>query len=32
VTDSARPLFRIADLSRLWLTARAYERDAVRID
>jgi len=31
VTDPARPLFRIADLSRLWLTVHAFERDAVRV-
>jgi membrane fusion protein, heavy metal efflux system len=31
MSDPARPLFRIADLSRLWLTVHASERDAVRI-
>jgi len=31
VSDPARPLFKVADLSRLWLTAHAFERDAVRI-
>jgi cobalt-zinc-cadmium efflux system membrane fusion protein len=29
--DPATPLFRIADLSRLWLVVNAFERDAVRI-
>lgn len=29
--DPAEPLFRIADLSRLWLVVQAFERDAVRI-
>lgn len=29
--DPARLLFRIADLSRLWLIARVYERDAIRL-
>ncbi|MEO6196306.1 MAG: efflux RND transporter periplasmic adaptor subunit [Thermoanaerobaculia bacterium] len=29
--DPAEPLFRIADLSRLWLVAQAFERDAVRV-
>jgi cobalt-zinc-cadmium efflux system membrane fusion protein len=29
--DPSRPLFRIADLSRLWLVVQAFERDAVRI-
>jgi cobalt-zinc-cadmium efflux system membrane fusion protein len=29
--DPSRPLFRIADLSQLWLIAQAPERDAVRI-
>ena len=28
VADPARPLFRIADLSRLWLTVHAFERAA----
>lgn len=31
MTDPSRPLFRIGDLSRLWLTVHAYERDAVRV-
>jgi cobalt-zinc-cadmium efflux system membrane fusion protein len=31
VADPAHPLFRIADLSRLWLTVHAFERDAVRV-
>lgn len=30
-TDPARPLFRIGDLSRLWLTVHVFERDAVRV-
>lgn len=29
--DPSIPLFKVADLSRLWLTAHAYERDAVRV-
>jgi cobalt-zinc-cadmium efflux system membrane fusion protein len=29
--DPAAPLFRIADLSRLWLVVHAFERDAVSI-
>jgi len=29
--SAAAPLFKIADLSRLWLTVHAFERDAVRI-
>jgi cobalt-zinc-cadmium efflux system membrane fusion protein len=29
--DPAAPAFRIGDLSRLWLTVHAFERDAVRI-
>jgi cobalt-zinc-cadmium efflux system membrane fusion protein len=29
--DPSRPLFRIADLSRLWLVAQAPERDASRV-
>lgn len=29
--DPSRPLFRIGDLSRLWLVVQAPERDAVRI-
>lgn len=31
VTEPAQTLFRIADLSRLWLTVHAFERDAVRM-
>lgn len=31
MADPAQPLFRIADLSRLWLIAHAFERDALRI-
>ncbi len=31
VVDPSRPLFRIADLSRLWLTVHAFERDAIRV-
>jgi len=31
MTDPSKPLFRIGDLSRLWLTAHAFERDAVRV-
>jgi cobalt-zinc-cadmium efflux system membrane fusion protein len=31
MADPARPLFRVADLSRLWLTVHAFERDAVRV-
>jgi membrane fusion protein, heavy metal efflux system len=29
--DPAKPLFRIGDLSTLWLTVHAFERDAVRL-
>src|SRR4029079_14363030 len=29
--DPSRPLFRIGDLSTLWLTVHAFERDAVRL-
>lgn len=29
--DPSEPVFRIADLSRVWLVAHAFERDAVRI-
>ncbi len=32
MADPARPLFRIADLRRLWLVVHAFERDAVRIE
>ncbi|MGH9869519.1 MAG: efflux RND transporter periplasmic adaptor subunit [Candidatus Polarisedimenticolia bacterium] len=31
VAGPSGPLFRIADLSRLWLTVHAFERDALRI-
>jgi cobalt-zinc-cadmium efflux system membrane fusion protein len=31
MVDPTTPLFRIANLSTLWLTVQAYERDAVRI-
>lgn len=31
VTDPAAALFKIADLSTLWLTVHAFERDAVRL-
>ena len=31
VADPARPLFHVGELSRLWLTVHAFERDAVRI-
>jgi cobalt-zinc-cadmium efflux system membrane fusion protein len=31
MADPARPLFRIADLSRLWLVVQSPERDAVRV-
>jgi cobalt-zinc-cadmium efflux system membrane fusion protein len=31
MADPSRPLYRIADLSRLWLTVHAFERDAVRL-
>lgn len=31
MTDPSRPLFRIGDLSRLWLRVHAFERDAVRV-
>jgi membrane fusion protein, heavy metal efflux system len=31
LADPAQALFRIGDLSRLWLTVHAFERDAVRI-
>lgn len=31
MADPAQPLFRIGDLSRLWLIAHAFERDAVRV-
>jgi cobalt-zinc-cadmium efflux system membrane fusion protein len=31
MVEPARPLFRVADLSHLWLTVHAFERDAVRV-
>lgn len=31
MVEPARPLFRVADLSRLWLVVHAFERDAVRV-
>ncbi len=31
VTGHSAPLFRVADLSRLWLTVHVFERDAVRL-
>ena len=31
MAEPSRPLYRIADLSRLWLTVHAFERDAVRL-
>lgn len=31
VTDPAKPLFRVAELSRLWLVVHAFERDAIRV-
>lgn len=31
LAEPAQPLFRVADLSILWLTIQAFERDAVRI-
>jgi cobalt-zinc-cadmium efflux system membrane fusion protein len=31
VADPLKPLFRIADLSTVWLTVHAFERDAVRL-
>ena len=31
ITDPTHTLFRVGDLSRLWLRVHAYERDAVRI-
>jgi cobalt-zinc-cadmium efflux system membrane fusion protein len=32
MTDPARALFRIGDLSRLWLGVHAFERDAIRVE
>ncbi len=31
MTDPAQPLFRVADISNLWLTVHAFERDALRV-
>lgn len=31
VSDPAKPLFRVGDLSRLWLVVHGFERDAVRV-
>lgn len=31
MTDPSKPLFRVGDLSHLWLTVHAFERDAVRV-
>jgi cobalt-zinc-cadmium efflux system membrane fusion protein len=31
MADPSTPLFRVADLSRLWLVVQAFERDAVRV-
>ena len=31
MADPAQPLFRVGDLSRLWLVVHAFERDAVRL-
>jgi cobalt-zinc-cadmium efflux system membrane fusion protein len=31
MTDPSKPLFRVGDLSRLWLRVHAFERDAVRV-
>ena len=31
LAEPSRPLFRVGDLSTLWLTVQAFERDAVRI-
>ncbi len=31
MVEPTRALFRVADLSRLWLTVHAFERDAVRV-
>jgi cobalt-zinc-cadmium efflux system membrane fusion protein len=31
MADPAQPLFRIGDLSQLWLVVHAFERDAVRL-
>jgi cobalt-zinc-cadmium efflux system membrane fusion protein len=31
MADPAQPLFRVGDLSKLWLVVQAFERDAVRL-
>lgn len=31
LADPIKPLFRVGDLSRVWLTVHAFERDAVRV-
>jgi len=31
MVDPEKPLFKVADLSNLWLTSHAFERDAVRV-
>ena len=31
VAETTRPLFRVGDVSHLWLTVHAFERDAVRV-
>ena len=31
LAEPSRTLFRVADLSRLWLTVHAFERDAIRV-
>ncbi|HJQ82855.1 MAG TPA: efflux RND transporter periplasmic adaptor subunit [Candidatus Binatia bacterium] len=31
IAEPTRPLFRVGDLSQLWLTVHAFERDAVRV-
>jgi cobalt-zinc-cadmium efflux system membrane fusion protein len=31
LADPSKPLFRVGNLSRLWLTVHAFERDAVRV-
>jgi cobalt-zinc-cadmium efflux system membrane fusion protein len=31
MTDPAKPMFRVADLSRVWLIAHAFERESARI-
>src|SRR5262249_48319445 len=31
MADPSKPLFKVANLTRLWLTAHAFERDAVRV-